>query len=627
RLADFFRKEDSITVVAGAKCYGQRHQDVDILILGVLARGFVIPPRLLPGGLRDLPCYLSNIALTMEVKDHSPERIRVHSANQVAVFYRDKGWANASTQAFDQKYSVINFLRRQGLTPPFIATSLWLRNWPRQKLPSGDHNIIPSDLSGDDLLRLFVMENHRWLDKQKQMQGRRHYAVSFTPHDNAQAVYDAARTFRKKIEASPLDRKKVERICKRVIDDQGYVKKLGEQLLVFRGRGGAGKTVRLLQIATDLHDQFDSRVLFLTYNKALVAEVTRLFAIRGITDRLGERTVRIRSSTEYFFSLLRAWGMQPQVEPGSDFPEVEYKAAKQELLKLLELSTPQELMDDRTVCDHPDVFMWNYILVDEGQDWPREERDILYAVFGPEKVIVADGVDQFVQSQDRCDWREVRSVTTENSQIVRLRKSLRLKANLCRFVQEFAERMGVDWDMDVNDDVAGGRVVLLTGPYTKDVHDRIMATHVSSKNTPVDALFCVTGSQGADSLELPKRLESWGYDVWNGLGSTGRDAFPTKTTEYRVVKYESCRGLEGWTVVCLDFDRFFERQHAAGETRGPESLMESADEAADRFAARWVLIPMTRAIDTLVVHTTGESEVSKVLRDIGTNQADFVEVW
>ena len=57
--------------------------------------------------------------------------------------------------------------------------------------------------------------------------------------------------FTEELQFTALDRKKLEIITTKVIDrsKQAYAAKLGEQLLVFRGRGGTGKTIRLVQMA------------------------------------------------------------------------------------------------------------------------------------------------------------------------------------------------------------------------------------------------------------------------------------------------------------------------------------------------------------------------------------------
>ena len=52
-------------------------------------------------------------------------------------------------------------------------------------------------------------------------------------------------------------------------------------------------------------------------------------------------------------------------------------------------------------------------------------------------------------------------------------------------------------------------------------------------------------------------LTNWGYSVWDGVDPDTRHSFPKNIEQLRVVQYESCRGLEGWTVVNLSFDEFY----------------------------------------------------------------------
>jgi hypothetical protein len=152
-----------------------------------------------------------------------------------------------------------------------------------------------------------------------------------------------------------------------------------------------------------------------------------------------------------------------------------------------------------------------------------------------------------------------------------------------------------------------------------------MNAHAVTGNRPLDALFCLTGSPSAPSADFPKVLRSWGRQVWDGTTTAGRASFPQDVTEHRVVKYESCRGLEGWTVVCLDLDHFFDRQLREG-LKTDRDLLESPEEAALRFAARWCLIPFTRAIDTLVVQIDPRSRLAERLLPLARTYKDFVEL-
>ena len=54
--------------------------------------------------------------------------------------------------------------------------------------------------------------------------------------------------------------------------------------------------------------------------------------------------------------------------------------------------------------------------------------------------------------------------------------------------------------------------------------------------------------------------------------------------------------------------------------------MNAAEEAAGRHAARWIMIPLTRAIDTLVIGLSpGESPLRSALSKVAGRRPDFVE--
>src|SRR5262249_48054261 len=104
-------------------------------------------------------------------------------------------------------------------------------------------------------------------------------------------------------------------------------------------------------------------------------------------------------------------------------------------------------------------FSWDYILVDEAQDWPDNERDLLRTLYGPKQFAIAEGIDQLVRSQQPCNWRA--GLTVNDYQIVKLKACLRMKAALARFVVYLAASLGLgEWDVIPNTDASGGRVIV-----------------------------------------------------------------------------------------------------------------------------------------------------------------------
>jgi len=202
---------------------------------------------------------------------------------------------------------------------------------------------------------------------------------------------------------------------------------------------------------------------------------------------------------------------------------------------------------------------------------------------------------------------------------------MRLKSNLCRFVSTLADQLGTPWEMEVNPDIRGGQVIIIEGPYTEAAHRTALEEHLRLGNLPIDFMFCVTGAEGSGSADLASRLTSWGFQVWDGTSKTERSTFPTDTEQFRVVKYESARGLEGWTVACLDFDLFFEKQLRIGKTIKTD-LFESQEEVAHSFAAQWALIPVTRAVDTLILQVQHPGAFRDALLAAARLHADFVKM-
>ena len=218
----------------------------------------------------------------------------------------------------------------------------------------------------------------------------------------------------------------------------------------------------------------------------------------------------------------------------------------------------------------------------------------------------------------------------------RLKKCLRMKANVASFVADTAVGLGLDdWDLVPNPDAAGGRVIIYEGSLA--AAPAIIAGLVEEAgqlgNYPVDLLACVPPqsivrtSSGLGSAAAEAYLLNGGK-VWDGTVRDVREHYPTDREELRFVQYDSCRGLEGWTTINYDLDQLWDyKAHQwLSEDHAHDPLMESREEAADRHAARWIMIPLTRAIDTLVINIGSvPGPLRSVLRSVANSRPDFVE--
>jgi hypothetical protein len=279
--------------------------------------------------------------------------------------------------------------------------------------------------------------------------------------------------------------------------------------------------------------------------------------------------------------------------------------------------------------EFPDRFDFDAIIVDEAQDLPQAEADLLALLFGPEKISLADGREQLLRGSP-TDWLS-RATNAPRKEHRKLSRCLRMKRNLGTFANSVARQAGLAWHVEPNDEAAGGRVILLRGNYADERRFRDMIENLSTEagNKLVDSLHCVPpsnvvhGDHGRRS-KLGLALERDGHDVWDAVDLANRRDFPRSTDTCRIVQYESCRGLEGWVTVLEGFDEFWELALRQGDDAS--ASMGVSAMTPDQYAWQKSLIPLTRPIDTLVICLADPgSEASKALARLAEMHRDFVE--
>lgn len=614
---------DNVTIIPNAQVEGERVNDIDILVIGEFGASFALDREAIPGGLEEAPYQLSNFVLTLEVKTHDPSVIRITEGNKVSVRYH-RHWHNATDQSNNQKYALKNWIdRKLQLRAPIISNGIWLRNVTRRDLPIQPDHVLFADSQISDLFRLLDPNIFRRALQRKRKNPIDPVVVSSITGADQSVVKQLSSFFSEDVQLGVLDRRKIEKVCERIITANAplWTQKLGEQLLIFQGRGGAGKTLQLLSLARHLSQERSESVLLLTYNKALVQDIRRLAFVLGFR----EPTVAIHTTDKFMLDLCKALDLPMRQDSRGGLDWDYFETQKQEAARQLESLTKEQIRDSLNAYKFPEIFNWDHVLVDEGQDWKPYERDALISIFGTDNLVVADGIDQFVRRTAKCDWR-VRTNPSDR-QIVTLRKSLRLKSNLCRFALAFAEEMDLsDWKIEPEDELSGGRIEIIPRAFERRDYDRLMQRHTEHGNHPIDSLFCVTGAVSASHRNFPAVLsKDWNKDIWDGTVQTNRRNYPERLTQHRIVRYESSRGLEGWTVVCLDLDNFYQRQLGYGSP-DPRDLLSDKQLEAQRYAAQWCLIPFTRAIDTLAIQLDPSSNLGRILMNIAKTHSDFVDV-
>lgn len=299
--------------------------------------------------------------------------------------------------------------------------------------------------------------------------------------------------------------------------------------------------------------------------------------------------------------------------------------------------------------------VWDYIFIDEVQDWHREEREIIYSLFGVTNIILSDGLkQQLVRSNEYLDWTTFnkRRLKTDG---VSLNKSLRQKENLSRFQNVFAQLTNVPWNVESDIKQTKGRVIVSTIGFTKEIynslnqvglenecdcHDSLMilippslTKRTREQNVYVDEDDDLIDEQQVVEREFANKEvweKEWEIKIWDGTyvdkEHISKKSLPLPMNEqHRIFHYESSRGLESWTTVCLEMDELYEKKKYYYEPTDGQQSIYSKEEQARMYAANWCLIAMSRAVDTIVITLRDpKSELAGILRGVASETKDIV---
>lgn len=620
----------AVEIVAGVQCHGQSTRDLDIVLLAMLpSRARYVPflnfqRRGDHQWMKPAEVRVASLCIVFEVKDNDQADVRFEGT-RLEVRYRHDGiehWHGASEQSFKQVFALRNYLAAHHLDAPFVTNLIWLRHVPNAQLPMRPHNLLGSNLTWELMLNIVGQ-----LDPPYDHEGD--WVLEAWREGGQPNFQSIVRLLTLRLQPTRLDNVRMARLVRLALDTDWF-HDLGVKQLIFRGRGGTGKTMILLQLAWKLYEEQGARVLVLTYNKALMADLRRLLTLVGVGDVGDARSIQVQTIHSFLGSALRGLSL---LTPEEDLL-ARYDAVKGEALELMRGGglTPRDV--ERLLRERTEAFGWDFLLIDEGQDWPEDERDLLRCFYPARQFVIADGMDQFVRSESACDWRA--GLAKADARVISLGRCLRMKAALAQFANALAEELGLGgWHVEANHDAPGGRVIVVEGDYfaSRDLHDRLMRANEMDGNQPVDGLVCVPPAlvireegRGVRSVAAEK-LAAWGHAVWDGVSTEVRDSYATSTQQVRVVQYDSCRGLEGWLVIALGIDEFFRYKEQSWQPPAGQEAPYSDDPAArNRFASRWLMIPLSRAVDTLVLEVGAEwSRLKEALQRVADRHPDFVE--
>lgn len=435
--------------------------------------------------------------------------------------------------------------------------------------------------------------------------------------------------FTKERKPQGLTRQKFELLSQQSTEIDEISKGIGEKLTILTGRAGTGKTMQLLQLAFKLaNNENSNRCLILTYNNALVSDIKRLIDYTPMPTKATGRTVSIQTVHSFFHSVFEEFEVSTsRLSPQQSNYDKLYQAYHEQLHNKLEKTCKQDNV--LAVKDLPDPQIdWDYIFIDEAQDFSDFEKLNLFKLYSPKRMVIADGVDQFVRNAVRQEWEKGLTQIEKPSAMTLERRQ---KLSLVRFINAFAKRVNLDWNVTENENLTGGIIRIIPSFKYKE-YKKLRDNCKENGCENYDILILQPPTQVAlDSdgnrffAKADDYINKARIPIFDGIDTRKRNTYPTKD-QCRIYQYDSCRGLEGWCVVCADFDDLISYKYNTYKS-GDHDLGFDPEINRKRYTYLWSLIPLTRAVDTLIITLRDpNSEIGVILKEIAEKHSDYV-IW
>jgi hypothetical protein len=390
------------------------------------------------------------------------------------------------------------------------------------------------------------------------------------------------------------------------------------------GRAGSGKSTTVALLAEYVARVRQERLLVLTYNHALCHEIDRLIRSVVNDDALVDRHVRVATLVDFLVEACTELGADVARVDG----QIDYQRLDDAFRTFLDSEPAEERRSEAVILKElePDRYAFDYVCIDEAQDCLDTERDLIRILYSPERIVLADGIDQLVRRQTACDWTT--SIKPAARLHVDLTQSLRMSRNIAEFATAMANAMGLEgWRISPHPELSGGRIVILSRKYDREFFEELLTSLKEAKLWHRDLLVCVPPSEIVTQMskrdsQVGEALRSWGYGVWNGCDEEVRRAEVADNDQIRIVQYDSMRGLEGWSTVLIALDDFYKHRVAH------PNVLPGDRCTPDDVAKRWMLMAVTRAAQTLAITLSDpSSEVADWLRRANNTLPNDVVEW
>ena len=558
--------------------------------------------------------WFNSSLFILELKKHNTtESISIRNGN---LFVKQTdGLKDASDQSFNQVHPLKNFLAEKliisGGEVPRITNLIWLYKWGDNK-PEGYEdveNLILGKINFDGLLEQLCRLNAPV--EYSNNPGNYNYGSINESIRLKMSNFLEDRRKEKAIGIGLISRNKLNNIIRKDIDVEhsSYFKNVGEKLIILKGKPGTGKTIHLANLAYHAKE-LEYTPLILTFNRALSQDIDRLMEYSGFGG-----LIQINTLHQFFLKILKYIGLVDEVT-SEIFENNNYINLLADLLELIKDSKSELEIRKELGID------FDLIFVDEAQDCDEIERDLIFKIFGITNCVISIGNRQIVRKK-KTEIRWALGTTKNERQVVNLKISHRNKKDLTDWYNTFSNYHYKQrpWELKENRNLHGGKLILLkTNEYSKALHIQLDKNLIKNENSKYDLMF-LTPNKTTNinySSEICERLDGWNFNYFNNNDKENKTKkFPIDA--HRILNYQSCRGLEAWTIVLWNLDTIIQNIKANYVKDFPESTESEITEHVNN----WLLMIFTRAIDTLVITFKNyESEEYKMILSL-TKSDDF----
>lgn len=606
------------------RMFGEDRDDIDILVIGFFENLTFDNIWTKNHGVVDklhIQSFISNI----EIKSHPSDKIEMVGTDYYVKYRRNVHPSCVSVQCKEAKFALVKHLQDKLGLKSHVCDIIWFDNITETQLSNKRtqvDNALPISFSFRRFIDTILLQTDAF-DKNGE-----YFINTFGYGKNR--IQEVINHFTEVRVPQGLTKKKFEILSQQSTEIDQIAKTVGQRLTILTGRAGTGKTMQLLQLAFKLASSENSnRCLILTYNKALVSDIRRLIDYTPMPSKVNGRTVSIQTVHSFFHGIFKDFDLPTDgLSPcNNNYDRMIHDLHEKLFLKLSDLC---KTSGKQSIKDSEDYEIdWDYIFIDEAQDFSDYEKMNLFKLYGPNRMIIADGVDQFIRNTIRQEWdKGIDSSLIEKPATMTLER--RQKVGLVRFINAFAKLTNLDWEVTENDTLTGGYIKIIPEFRLQDYWDlRDICIENEAENYDILILQPPTQVAIDDNgnryfSKADTYINKAKIPIFDGIDTRKRDTYPSKD-QCRVYQYDSCRGLEGWCVVCADFDELIQYKINTYKDTEP-ALGLDQDLNRKRYAYLWALMPLTRAVDRLVITLKdSNSETGIILKQLSDMLPDIVE--